>query len=124
MRTLARSKVTKRLLQDIVERLVEVAHPEKIVLFGSHARGDNRPDSDVDLLVITPSDEPRHVRARPMYRALRDIRVPTDIVVYTPDEVYDWSEVRQALVTTALREGKVLYEEPQRSSTRLVAQSS
>ena len=111
MRTLARPRVTKRLLQDIVERLVEVAHPEKIVLFGSRARGDNRPDSDVDLLVIAPSDEPRHIRSREMYAALSDIRVPTDIVVYTPEEVYDWSEVWQALVTAALREGRVLYQE-------------
>lgn len=124
MRTLARPRITKRLLQDIVERLVEVAHPEKIVLFGSRARGDNRPDSDVDLLVIAYSDQSRHIRSRPMYKALRDILIPIDIVVYTPEEVHDWSEVRQALVTTALREGIILYEAPQGSSTGFIAKSS
>ncbi|HEX9987166.1 MAG TPA: nucleotidyltransferase domain-containing protein [Chloroflexia bacterium] len=118
MRTLVRSRVTNRLLQDIVERLVEIARPEKIVLFGSRARGDNRPDSDIDLLVIASSDEPRHIRSRAMYAALSDIRVSTDIVVYTPEEVYDWSEVWQALVTSALREGRVLYERSSREANK------
>lgn len=102
--------VTTDVLTDIVERLVATSAPEQIVLFGSRARGTARPDSDVDLLVIADSDEPRHKRAVSMYGALRDIYVPMDIVVYTADEVKSWSNVPQAFVTTACREGKVLYE--------------
>ncbi len=124
MQAISQPEVTNRLLQEMVRRIVEVAHPDRIVLFGSRARGDNRPDSDVDLLVILPSDEPHYVRARPLYRALRDIFVPTDIVVYTPDEVDNWRNVRQALVATALREGTVLYERPERSGTGTLAKSS
>lgn len=101
------------LIQEIVRRVVEATRPEKIVLFGSRARGDHRPDSDIDLLIIKESNLPRPQRAIPVYSALARIplEVDTNVMVYTPDEVAEWSEVRAALVTTALREGRVLYEE-------------
>ena len=98
------------LMDEIVRRVVETARPERIVLFGSRARGDERPDSDLDLLVIADSSEPRYRRSAPLYGALSDIMTPMDILVYTPEEVAEWSGVRQAFVTTAVREGKVLYE--------------
>ena len=98
-------------MDEIVRRIVATVHPHKIVLFGSRARGDARQNSDIDLLVIADSNEPRYRRSRPLYGALRDIMISMDIVVYTPDEVEEWSEVRQAFVTTAVREGKALYEE-------------
>jgi len=84
--------------------------PERIVLFGSRARGTERPGSDFDLLVIKESDEPRYRRSAPLYTKLADLPVDVEIVVYTPEEVHDWSQVPQAFVSTALREGKVLYE--------------
>ncbi|HYP42056.1 MAG TPA: nucleotidyltransferase domain-containing protein [Chloroflexia bacterium] len=103
-------QINDSLFQEIVERVVGIAHPSKIVLFGSRARGDARPDSDIDLLIIAPSTEPGCQRSIPLYKALSDIHVPIDILVYNPDEVVWWSNMRQALVTTALREGKVLYD--------------
>ena len=102
--------VDAELLDEIVQRIVSTFHPERIILFGSRARGEARPDSDVDLLVIADSSKPRHQRAAPLYGAVSDILVPMDILVYTPREVEEWSEVSQAFVTTAVREGKVLYE--------------
>ena len=102
--------VTDKLLKEIVDRIVDTAHPEKIVLFGSRSRGDQRQSSDLDLLIVTASDEPRHRRSPAIYLALRDIQVPMDIVVYTPEEIAEWEGVRQAFITTAMREGKVLYE--------------
>jgi predicted nucleotidyltransferase len=98
-------------MDEIVRRIVATVHPHKIVLFGSRARGETGPDSDIDLLVIADSDEPRYRRPRRLYGALRDIMLPMDIVVYTPEEVEEWSLVRQAFVTTAVREGRALYEE-------------
>ncbi len=100
------------LIQEIVRRVVEQTHPEKIVLFGSRARGDHRPDSDIDLLVIQKSKVARYRRSAPIYQALAGLPTDVDVeaIVYTPEEVADWSEVRQAFVTTALREGKTLYE--------------
>ena len=98
------------LLNESVRRIVDAVQPEKIVLFGSWARGDAQPGSDLDLLVIAESSEPRFRRATPLYGVLRDIVLPMDIVVYCPNEVHEWSQVPQAFVTTALRTGKVLYE--------------
>ena len=109
--TKAQASTEKALMDEIVRRIVATVHPHKIVLFGSRARGDARQNSDIDLLVIADSNEPRHRRPRVLYGALSDILLPMDIVVYTPDEVEEWSEVRQAFVTTAVREGRSLYEE-------------
>jgi len=97
--------------QEIARRIVRVAHPRKVLLFGSRARGQERPDSDWDILVIADSTEPRCERSAPLYGALRDLRQPVEILVYTPAEVEEWRDVASAFVTTALREGKVLYED-------------
>lgn len=102
--------VDETLLQEIVRRLVDAIDPDRIILFGSRARGDARSDSDVDLLVIKDSDEPPHRRVIPAYRALTGLGVPKDIIWRTPDEVRDWSQVRNYVTTRALREGRVLYE--------------
>ena len=98
-------------MNEIVERIVKTVHPHKIILFGSRARGQAGPNSDVDILVIADSSEPRYRRSAPIYGVLSDISIPMDIVVYTPEEVTEWSQVRQAFVTTAIREGRVLYED-------------
>lgn len=98
------------LVRDIVRRIVETAQPEKVILFGSQARGDARPNSDFDVLVIKRSDEPRYRRSVPLYVALADLPVEVEVMVYTPEEVEEWSEVPQAFVTTAVREGTTIYE--------------
>ena len=98
------------LLEKIVERIVNQVRPEKVMLFGSRARGSGRSDSDLDLLVIAESSEPRYRRSAPLYGALSDILIPMDILVYRPQEVEEWRNVRQAFITTAIREGRVLYE--------------
>ena len=97
-------------LNEMVRRLVDIIHPDKVILFGSRARRDHRSGSDFDLLVIAESERPRHSRSAELYGALKDIIVPTDLIVYTPSEVEEWSQVPQAFVTTAVREGRVLYE--------------
>ena len=103
-------EVTEDLLEEIVQRIVRVVDPEKFILFGSRARGESRVHSDLDVLVIMESTEPRCQRSIPLFGALSDIMIPMDILVYTPEEVREWSNVRQAFPTTAVREGKVLYE--------------
>jgi uncharacterized protein len=99
-------------ISEIVRRIRSVAEPRKIVLFGSRSRGDYRPESDIDLLVIEDSPLPRHHRAIPLYAALADLPLDADaeVVVYTPAEVEEWRNAGAAFVTTALREGTVLYE--------------
>jgi predicted nucleotidyltransferase len=98
-----------RLKEQIVTRIVQASHPQKVVLFGSRARGEERPESDYDLLVIKKSDEPRYRHAVPLYGALVGLLANVDIMVYTPEEVSEWSDVPEAFVTTAVREGRVLY---------------
>ena len=94
----------------IVQRVLSAGQPEKIVLFGSRARNTTHSRSDYDLLIIQPSDLPRSARAGAYYRALSDLPVEVDIMVVTPDEIHDWERVPQAFITTALREGRTLYE--------------
>ena len=100
--------VTEKMTRRIVERF----HPRRIVLFGSHARGDARGTSDFDLLIIAPSEQPRWQRAVPVYRALAGLGVPKDIVWWTPEEIAEWQGVKSHFINTALREGRVLYENP------------
>ena len=102
--------LSEDLIQDIVRRIVAAAQPEKVILFGSRARGDARPDSDLDVLVIQESDVPGCQRDAALYLALAGLNAPVDVVTYTPEEVQEWSQVPQAFITTAVREGKVVYE--------------
>ncbi len=99
-------------IEEMVRRIVAQFHPEKIVLFGSHARGMGGPDSDVDLLVVMPVSSSGREKAIEIGVAVHDIPISKDIVVVTP-EAFEW---RQHVVGTieypAAREGKVLYARP------------
>jgi predicted nucleotidyltransferase len=103
---------TAKVVAEMTARIREAIAPEKIVLFGSRARGEARPGSDFDLLIIAPSTLPRWQRTPPLYRLLAGLGVSKDIVWWTPEEVAEWRGVRSHFITTALREGKVLYEKP------------
>ncbi len=103
------NSVNEELFGEIVRRVLSVGQPEKIVLFGSHARGTAGVHSDLDLLIVEHSTIPRYSRATRYYAALAHIAAEKDIVVWTPEEIEDWSRVENAFPTTAIREGKVLY---------------
>lgn len=96
----------------LVNRIITAVDPDKIVLFGSRAEESHRPESDIDLIVVRDSTEPFHKRAIPIYAALADlpIEVDVDILVYTPEEIEEWRGASAALVTTALRQGRTIYE--------------
>ncbi len=109
-RSMEDAVISESILNIITERIKAFCNPIKVILFGSHAReeADNR--SDIDILVIEESNIPRYKRSAPLYTLLADLPVEVDIVVYTPDEVKSWSDVKQAFITTAVNEGRVLYE--------------
>jgi uncharacterized protein len=102
--------LTPQLLEVMVQRLVDCFKPEQIILFGSHAYGTPKPDSDIDLLVIVPqSDQPRYRRAREAYGALWGLAVPAEIVVMTRHEVERSRAVKSSLAHQAIHRGRVLY---------------
>ena len=102
--------VTPELLDDVVQRILDVGSPRRIVLFGSRARGDARRNSDLDLLIIEDSELPRYRRPPRYLRALVGVFPAKDIVVWTPAEVNAWRDLPNAFITSALREGRTLYE--------------
>jgi predicted nucleotidyltransferase len=104
------SAASAGVLAEMAGRIAERLHPQKIVLFGSRARGDQQEDSDYDLLIIAPSNEPRWRRTIPLYQLLAGMGVPKDIVWWTPDEVAEWEAVKSHFINVALRQGVVLYE--------------
>ncbi len=101
--------ITDEIIQEIKTRIVKRVHPEKIILFGSYAYGNPMRDSDLDLLVILPTEEPMHKRIMRIRKLIRDIRVPKDILVYTPQEVEAWKNVSSAFITSVMKKGKVIY---------------
>jgi predicted nucleotidyltransferase len=97
------------LLKEIVRRIRTVSDPEQIILFGSYARGDFGPDSDLDLLVIKGEVDSTRAEAARIYRALADLAVPIDVVVVRTAYVQRYGDLVGTVVRPALREGKVLY---------------
>ena len=99
-------------MHDVVRRIVDRFHPRRIVVFGSHARGDAGPDSDLDLFVEMESDLSPLDRNLEFRRFLDDRRYPIDVVVYTPDEVTDARRRFGNLMSYIDAEGRTLYERP------------
>ena len=94
----------------MVNRIAAGFHPEKIYMFGSRARGDNHPDSDVDLLIVMPFEGDRRQNRLAIRVALHDIPMSKDIVLVTPQEM----EIERFIPGTIPRyvhlEGKLLYD--------------
>ena len=94
----------------MVKRIAEQFKPERIILFGSYAKGTIGPDSDVDLLVIMNVEGSKKEVAIQIDRALIDRRLPLDLIVATPDDVERYRKLVGNIIRPALQEGKVLYE--------------
>ena len=97
-------------LPEIIRRIVQVSDPEKIILFGSYARGNFNSDSDLDLLVIVPTPRPLRGESIRIRRVLRGLLVPVDIIVVTSEQIRRLGGLNGMIYKTALNEGKVLYE--------------
>ncbi len=96
-------------LDDIIQRIVEVAQPEKIILFGSAARGDMNRHSDVDLLIIKEGADALELMGD-IYMNLDGVGAAVDAVVVTPDDVERYKDSHAMIVKPALQEGRVVYE--------------
>jgi predicted nucleotidyltransferase len=105
----AKKKIfSDEVLREIVRRIVAAVRPEKIILFGSAARDEMGPDSDLDLLVIK-SCRHRRRTATKIERSLIGIGTPTDVIVATPDDIDRYKDTIGLIYRPALREGKTIY---------------
>ena len=108
------TQVDDALLDRMVTAIVDEVDPEQVILFGSQARGDAGPDSDVDLVVIEAEPfgpgRDRRAEAARLWRALSGIAVAVDILVYSRDELDYWRDSLNNVLARALREGRVIYE--------------
>ncbi len=101
---------TAHLIAPMAERVARDFRPLRIILFGSHARGEAGRDSDVDLLIVLDQCADRRQAALAIRRALAGFPVPKDIIVTTPDEITRRGDLIGTVLRPALREGKVIYD--------------
>lgn len=103
------------IIQNYVRRLVQCGHPLGIILFGSHARGTAKEDSDVDLLVIDEMPDVHRHRAIMYRQALRPRMTPVDLLVLTPQEIRDEYHRNVSFMMGVLEEGRWVYGDPRRT---------
>jgi predicted nucleotidyltransferase len=102
------TKANENLIAEASRRLAAAAPGAKVILFGSHARGEARPDSDLDLLVIEPKVKSRRAEFVRLREALGNLGVPIDLVVVPATHVDEWGHFEGTMLNDALREGRVL----------------
>ena len=103
-------------LDAVLARIVEVADPERIILFGSAVRGEMGPHSDLDLLVVK-GDVHRRKLAQKIYRHLVGVGQPVDVVVVTPEDIERFGDSHPLIIAPALREGRVVYDAAEPASS-------
>jgi len=100
--------IDEQLISEAGRRLAAAAPDAKVILFGSHARGDARSDSDLDLLVIEPELKSRRAEFVRLREAFGNLGVPVDLVVVPESHVEEWGHFEGTMLNDALREGRVL----------------
>ncbi|MCD6168989.1 MAG: nucleotidyltransferase domain-containing protein [Candidatus Latescibacteria bacterium] len=93
----------------LIRSIAEAVHPLKIILFGSAARGEMHPDSDIDVLVVMPEGVHRRRTAQLLYRRIKGLGVPFDILVATPDDLEKHKDNIGLIYRAILKEGREIY---------------
>jgi uncharacterized protein len=104
------TKPSQKILNEVTLRIVKVAKPLRVLLFGSAARGRMTKDSDLDVLVIVRGPTHRRRMAQKIYRNLHGIDIAVDIIVATEEDLQKYGRRAGMILKPALREGRVLYE--------------
>ncbi len=102
-------RIDQAALDDIIQRIVAVAHPQKIILFGSAVRGEIGPNSDVDLLVVKGGRFNRGRLTEAIYLNMHGAGMAVDVVVVTSEEVERYRDTHCLVIAPALKEGRVIY---------------
>ena len=98
-----------QVIEELVRKIVEAVQPQRIILFGSAARGDFSAAGDIDLLIIMPDGTHRRRTAQKLYRQIRGIPAAFDILVATPGDIQRHKDNIGLIYHTILKEGKELY---------------
>ena len=101
-----------QVLSELVRRIVQALKPLRIILFGSAARGDMGPDSDLDILVVMSDGAHRRRSAQEAYKCLKGMDIAKDVVVATESDIREYSDNPSLVLYPALRHGKELYRAP------------
>ncbi len=104
-----KGRVKRQILDEVIRRVVEAAQPDKIILFGSAARGEMGPNSDLDLLVVKGGKFHRGRLTTAIYRRLAGSGAAVDVIVVTPEEVERYRDTHCLVICPAMKEGKVVY---------------
>ena len=108
--TAGRRMINTEVLDDVVRRIVEVAQPEKVILFGSATRDETDFNSDLDILVITSHPVHRGHLTEDIYMNLFGVGQAVDVIVATTEDIENYKDNPYLIIQPALNEGKVLYE--------------
>lgn len=97
-------------LRRAIQTIVDVAKPDKIILFGSHVRGDQRPDSDYDLLVLKKKEKRERALTQKIHMAFKDIGAPIDVIVADLDKYEELKSDPYLIYSEAAKNGKTVYD--------------
>ena len=97
-------------MDEIIRRIVEVARPKQVILFGSAARGTTGPHSDLDFLIVKAGRYNSRKVAGAIYMRMRGIAQAIDLVIVTPKQVEEYRNSPFSVIYPAMKEGKVMYE--------------
>ncbi len=96
-------------IERLVQRIVETVHPLRILLFGSAARGEMGPDSDVDVLVVMPEGTDHTEVGLTLHKSFRGLGFAVDVVVVTPSDLEQWGDDIGFVYYDALKDGREVY---------------
>lgn len=95
-------------IDEAVRRVVEEVHPQKVILFGSAARGELGERSDLDFLIVLKEVKSRYSETLRLLKVFEPL--PVDVLVYSEEDIAEWGHLPGTVMYEALKEGKVLYE--------------
>ena len=102
--------ITEATIRQAVKLLIEAGRPTRIILFGSHGRGEPGLESDLDFLVVQPTVKDRHQEMVRLRRELSPLRIPADVIVVSEKSFQEWRHTPGNILHEAAQEGRVLYE--------------
>ena len=106
-----RTRIPENVIQELVRQIVDQFQPERIILFGSYARGNPRPESDIDLLIVMQTDQREMQQALAIRQKINPL-FGVDLLVYTPDRLEQRLNLADSFLREILDQGLILYESP------------